>query len=145
MRENFLWRIAGENTVDKYSLTSPVRPPLFRIARYFELCKNFPVPDLPFGRLLSIRFFQTILRLPWGIRNRYSGIQLCPTWLACCKRGFRFLVLCLQDYASLRSKISVMFFNYCSVGLLIYLFFRHEWYCEPWSILLNFLAVSVVF
>ena len=37
-----------------------------------------------------------------------------------------------------------MFINYCSFGLSVYFFFRHEWYCEPGSILLNFLTPAAV-
>ncbi|KAL9973905.1 hypothetical protein ACROYT_G020413 [Oculina patagonica] len=36
-----------------------------------------------------------------------------------------------EEFTLFRRKIFTMFFNYCSFGLAVYFFFRHNWYCEP--------------
>lgn len=43
-------------------------------------------------------------------------------------------ILCFQDYTFLRRKLLIMVFNYCSFGLAVYFFFRHNSYCEPGGI-----------
>jgi len=37
----------------------------------------------------------------------------------------------LEEHTYLTRKVSIMLFNYCSFGLAVYFFFRHNWYCEP--------------
>jgi len=51
-------------------------------------------------------------------------------------------ILCFQDYTFFRRKFLIMVFNYCSFGLAVYFFFRHNSYCEPGGILLNLLTLK---
>ena len=87
----------------------------------------------------ELSLFRAIFRnSPERSKQRDSTVLSLASVLAL--NDVSFSILCSQDYTLFRRKIFIMFFNYCSFGLSMYFFFRHEWYCEPGSILLNFLT-----
>ena len=46
-----------------------------------------------------------------------------------------FLFLPQQEYRLFKRNLCTLSLNFCSFGLAIYFFFRHNWYCEQGSIL----------
>ena len=66
--------------------------------------------------------------------------------LACFKSSVFFKpFFCFQDHTLFRRKRFIMVFNYCSFGLAVYFFFRHNSYCEPGGILFNLLTMKMYY